>query len=288
MNTIPNQMLLRCRTFLWAALAAGLVRAAAAAPPAPPPSPKAPGPESPAAGAAAVQTLQQLVDRWVALRRQLSEARNQWREQQAVLTDELRALDQEKKDLLAKINARKRRNAALSRERDRARAARDHAAARLEALVKPIAAAEKSLADWRRRVPAGAVAGLEHAFGRLPQTPPQGTQGLNQRLERVLKLYAELEQRDQLVRAVRMILPGPQGRKLEARVLFLGLGAAFALAPGGKNAAAGYPDDSGRWTWHWRPALAPPVKTALACFDKQEPPRFVILPLRIANSEKRP
>ncbi len=234
---------------------------------------------------AGAETLARLVDRWVRLREELSRADTHWKEQKAILRDERRVLDKEKEQLQAAWHKQQTTNAELDAERARVTARKTALENTLARLEEPVRRAELDLRLWRRRLPVFLTARLRDRFRELPGPERQfNPTDLGKRLERVLSLYAELEQIDQGVHSGRMVLKGPDGRQLEMRVLFLGLGAGFALTPDGKTGGRGVPGTDG-WRWEWRAQWARPVRTALECCAKARPAEFVPLPLELTGGK---
>ncbi|NOY80681.1 MAG: DUF3450 domain-containing protein [Kiritimatiellaeota bacterium] len=249
-----------------------------------PPDPARAGPP-PADGQVktAAGTMARLVDRWVRLREELNRAETRWREQKAVLADERRMLEREQGRAQAAWREQEAADRELSAELARVTDRRTALANVLSRLEQPVRQAEEDLRLWQRRLPDFLAARLRDRFRELPGPGRQfKPTDLSKRLERVLGLYAEIEQLDQSVHSGRMILKGPDGRQLEMRVLFLGLGAGFALTPDGKAGGRGVPGTDG-WRWEWRPQWAQSVRTALECYAKVRPAEFVPLALEVAG-----
>lgn len=236
------------------------------------------------ATAGQAKSLAKLVDRWITLREHLAQSDAKWREQKVVLEDEHRVLAREKEQVTAALREQQTANTVLSVDRDRARTRERTLKAALAGLEGPVREAESDLRTWQKRLPDFLAAPLRARFRELPGPGKRAFDpaDLSKRLERVLGLYAEIEQFDQGVHVGRMILTDPDGARREMRVLFLGFGAGFALTPDGADGACAVPTADG-WQWKWEPQWAQPIRAALDCYEKVRPAAFIPLPMEISG-----
>jgi len=79
------------------------------------------------------------------------------------------------------------------------------------------------------------------------------------------------------------VLTGPDGTAREMDVLFVGLGAGYAVSRDGRLAAVGRMTDTG-WVWTWPESGADDIRRAMAIFRKDQPAGFVPLPVTVEVS----
>ena len=103
---------------------------------------------------------------------------------------------------------------------------------------------------------------------------------LGERLKLVFGLLTEIEQFDAGIHVAREILSPREGEEREVEVLYVGLGAGFAVEPSGGLGGTGYPTSTG-WQWEWRPEWADPVREAIRIYRKERSASFVQLPLTV-------
>ncbi len=239
--------------------------------------------DSPAAPS--VATLEALVSDYVRLRSELAVEKQAWAEQEARWRRETALLETERRQLLEERERLTERTA--QRERARQEQADRNAVLErtFEALPPLLDDAEARLRVWRRRLPPALAAPLEQAFRELPDDPAAARrEDTLRRLQRVMALYAQIEQIQTRTHGVKERLPVSETARREVDVLYLGLARGFAVSADNAWAATGHPGDDG-WNWTPDPALAPAIRRALDTFHRQTTAQFVSLPMRLLEPD---
>ncbi|MBT3376798.1 MAG: DUF3450 family protein [Lentisphaerae bacterium] len=229
-----------------------------------------------------VEEIQTMVRQWIALKQELARSQTEWQEHQALLTDEMRLLEK-RRDVLKKRLARQDELAKGSGKGFAGLQGRRRALSKTVASLSGVVeAAEKDLRAWSERLPPLLVGPLQDSFRKLPL--PDGASAapaaLAERLQLVFGIYAQLQQLTRSVHVGRMVLAAPDGRQIEMDVMFIGLGAAYAVSADDSQAAVGRSGREG-WSWEWQNGVAPAVRQLFACYRKESPAAFVSVPIRL-------
>jgi len=75
----------------------------------------------------------------------------------------------------------------------------------------------------------------------------------------------------------------PDGKKMTANVIYLGLCRAYYATSSGDTAGIGIPGEDG-WTWKSEPGIADDVRRAMAVYQKSEQPQLVKLPVKVTGA----
>jgi len=230
------------------------------------------------------QRLEGLVARWVALRQELAAAGRRWEQARAILESERDLLVQEKARLANPATAHRPDAAGLHERLDAATADRDRSAGRLAAFCPSLVEAETRLADLLARLPEFLQSQLTSRGAELGRRRnPPAPDDVVERTQRVVGLLGEVEQLNAGINTGSAVLTGPDGTAREMDVLFVGLGAGYAVSRDGRLAAVGRMTDTG-WVWTWPESGADDIRRAMAIFRKDQPAGFVPLPVTVEVS----
>jgi len=229
-----------------------------------------------------LQRLQAVVTDQVAVRQAAHEAETAWAEQRPAVEGRIAVLRQQAADAEAALAKAQQEAAAGAASRQALEADAQHTREALAALAAPTRAAEARLRALLPRLPEPLTKSLAERLRELPAADVAVTpDDLQERLRLVVGLLTEIDQFADGVYLFRQPLADPQQVQREMDVIYLGLAMAFAVSGDGATAAAGTPAADG-WAWRWDPALAGPVRTAVAIYRKEQPATFVALPLELA------
>lgn len=239
-----------------------------------------------AIGALDVDEFEKLVRQWLDLRRESSQVKNEWKQQQGLLSDEMRMLERQKVQLVTTVEAQRSRVNALEKELGEAERIRDGHASSLEKLTPSLIQAERFLKPWEQALPIFMLQPIHESFKKLPQSrDPENPSSLAQRFRNVLSLYSELEQLNCSVHAEKLILKDPEGKEQEMDVIFFGLCVGFAVSPDNLRGAVGHIMSEGM-AWEWDPSLAASIRRAWSCYQKEKPAAFVQFPMTLEETAK--
>lgn len=226
--------------------------------------------------------LERLVGETVSLRQATHEAETAWAEQRPAVEARLALLQQQRTLAEEQLGSARQSAAAGLAARQQLEADVAQSRAALLALAEPLRQAEDRLQRLLPRLPEPLTRSLADSLKALPPSAAEITaETLSDRLKLVCGLLTEIDQFANGVFLTRQSLTATPGASREMDVLYLGLGAAFAVASAGDLAAVGVPGEGG-WQWRWDPAYAPDIRAAVAIYRKERTAGFVRLPLELA------
>jgi len=231
--------------------------------------------------------LEALVGEYVRIRAVLSREKRDWTEQERRLQEEMALLEAEKGQLEKTLQRYAEEECRQKRERREQTERRQVLAAAIDGLSPPLDEAERRLRLWRRLIPPALSADLDSVFRDLAaEVPAGGREDRLRRLQRVMALYAQIEQMQTRIHAVRERLPVEPNIRREVDVLYVGLARAFAVSGDNQWAAVGHPGEAG-WIWVADAALAPSVRRAFDMHGRQTTAQFVSLPMQLTAAGSR-
>jgi len=229
---------------------------------------------------ATTSTLEQLVAKWVDLRRELTEEAESWEEQKAQLEQERALLSKAKETLEQEIGAAQEEQRSAEAEQARLLERKETLQASLNACLPALRRAEADLKGWRSLWPPSLLTPpLRKAFDQLQKAEEQS---VTRRLQVILSLYGEIELLQYGVHVVKEVLQTGSGRSQEMDVIYLGLAQGFAVSMDDQIAGIGRPIGDG-WKWTWRAKIADEVRKAIAFYRHEKTADFVHLPLRVGE-----
>jgi hypothetical protein len=232
------------------------------------------------APADAVDTTRITLAKWFETQQILSKEKRDWELGKEVLEQRIAMLENEIAGLDGKIaEARQSLGEAAARKSDVAAGHRDLEAA-TSLMQERIAPLETKTRDLIRTLPAPIRDRIEPLARRIPENPDASHLTLGQRYQSVIGVLNEIDKFNREITVVNELRELPDGRKLEVRALYLGLGQGYYVTPDGESAGLGVAGDGG-WTWQPADALAPHIARAIAIFENEQPPAYVPLEVNI-------
>jgi len=224
------------------------------------------------------QTLEELVAKWIDLRRELTEEKESWNEQKAQLEQEQALLLKEKETLEKEIAATREELLFTEAERTQMLERKKLLKEALDSCLPALREAEKDLREWQTLLPAPLVTQpLRKAFDQLQNASEQS---VTQRLQVILSLYGEIERLQYGIHVVKEVLKTDSGRSREMDVIYLGLAQGFAVSADNQITGIGR-STVNRWKWEWHPEIAAEVRKAIVFHRHEKTADFVHLPLRV-------
>jgi uncharacterized protein YukE len=233
-----------------------------------------------------LQTLDELVGRWLELRTVIAEERRDWQEQQAQWRQEIELLKHEREALQSTVKSI--RETLSDAEEDQAESMRrQEELGAVLAQIRPLLdRAENGLRELRAQIPDGVLGDVAPLYAALPPSRAQAERlGTVERAQQVMALYGAIERLQNGVHVVREMLPDGAGGRRQAEVLYLGLARGFAVSPQKGWAAIGQPRDDG-WQWQQRDEAASDVRRALAVINRETVAQLVELPMQVDADRK--
>ena len=224
------------------------------------------------------QTLEELVAKWVDLRRELTEEKESWEEEKAHLEQEQDILKKEQEILQNEIAVAREESLSIESQRS-------HLVARKKILNKAIddclpvlQSAEEDLREWQTFLPSSLLSPpVKRAFDRLQNGSGQS---FTRRLQLIVSLYGEIERLQNNVHVIKEVLKVKPDLSREMDIVYLGLARGFAVSQDNTIAGVGVPAENG-WQWKWRNEIAPEVRNAVDFHSHEKTADFVHLPLTV-------
>ncbi|MDF3130003.1 DUF3450 family protein [Kiritimatiellaeota bacterium B1221] len=221
-------------------------------------------------GEETVQTLDELVKTWTALRQEISAESREWQVQKSRLEMEMTLLQKEFADLAAEEAAFKAFSDSGEQERQALLAQKDALQAKQDAL-KPLLDRMEEFLVWE-------TAGIPE-----PIRPELTLKSEARTVDRVQAVATDLIALEKLYgefHVVREILEDGEGERREMEVLYWGQAIAYAVSTNDDWAGIGQPDRP-EWVWEDRPEIAPQVRKLLKIMESEEVADFVDLPIKM-------
>ncbi len=236
----------------------------------------------PLAGAqpAPVDETRSTLEEWVLTEKTISEEREAWQAEKATMGDLIRLLRDEKA-LLAERQAEAEsvttqaevRRGELLEQKKRLQAA-------TVALEEHFVRSEAALRELEPRLPAPLLKKVKPLLSRLPGEGQPTSLSAGQRAQNIVGILGEIDKFNREVTLDTQIQQLPDGRSVEVRVLYLGLGAGYYADVAGRHAGILELGPEG-WTAVSQPELADTINQAIAQYERSRPAGFVNLPLEV-------
>lgn len=225
-----------------------------------------------------------VVQQWVDLRTKISKARNDWRIEQELLQQRISLYRDELASLQADIT--KYEEAAAQGQSERAKLQGD-----ADVLRRAMAVVEQELGGIERKLkalvpyfPDPLANTVDRLVVNLPADPRTTKLSPSQRLATIVGILNEVDKFNSnatVVTDVREV----SGKRVQVKVLYLGLARAYYADTEGQYAGVGVPGPEG-WVWTEANDQAPQIALAIGYSDGSvRPAKFVEIPFEVKNFE---
>ena len=226
------------------------------------------------------RTLEELVSRWVELKKNISTEKTDWKEDKAHIEVEYDLLQKEKRIMEEEISAARANNSDLAEERAELLLKKEALINALDQTSPYLAKAERGLEKWREIIPASLSIPLEPLFARLDKSSELS---VSQRLQIIFSLYGEIEGLQHDIRVTREILTTKSGKRREFDLIYIGLARGFSVSEDNGEAGIGRPTQNG-WEWKWENEWGGSIRRALDYYNREKSSDFIELPLAITKT----
>jgi hypothetical protein len=228
----------------------------------------------------AIRDTRSTLEQWVETRQIISEEQSDWRLEQSILKDtetllsqELERLEQALKDLEA---------SATAADEDRTRLA-----AEKEALVSASSVVESEIAGLETQLhaivkilPTPLVDKIKPLIRRLPDDPGNTKLTLGERVQNIVGILSQADKFNTTITQTSESREIGDGRVVEVRTLYWGLGMAYYVDASGEYAGIGIPTTEG-WEWPQVDGAGAQIKRLLDVYEGSEEIQFVEVPAQI-------
>ena len=201
-------------------------------------------------------------------------AREQWEEQRVLLRAQLEASKAKLAQLKAKMQSAKgdaeNSQKSLAESKDELKQLQDW---RNETTATINAATEELDSQWQSY-----PTPLQEKLSQLKKSV-ETKESLPERLHALFSIYQEIATFDANVHLTKELVPHYTNQNKMCDVIYVGLGAAYALAPNDELAGYGRPTPNG-YEWRWIKGHKSEVKAAVEILQKQRNAKIIRLPLQ--------
>jgi len=222
----------------------------------------------------------EILNQWVETQQIISETKSDWalersilRDSEKLLTSELERLDAELKEMNATATAADEERTKLAAEKETLGAA----AAVVEANVGSLETQVKAIVQT---FPAPLLDKIKPLIRRLPKDPANTKLTLGERVQNIVGILSQADKFNGTITQTSESREVAEGRVIEVRTIYWGLGGAFYVDAAGEYAGVGYPATEG-WEWPQIEGAGPKIKRLLDVYEGSEDIQFVAVPSQI-------
>jgi hypothetical protein len=231
-------------------------------------------------GAEAMGSTRDALTRWVETQQIISRETRDWQIGKEVLEQRIELIGDEIAGLEEKISTARSSIRDADNERsklDSENGSLKRASGALEESIGPLEGKTRSLLRMLPDPIREKVAPLSH---RIPSDPENTGLSLGERYQNVIGILNEVNKFNGDISVHSELREIADGKSAEVKTLYLGLGQAYYVTPGGESAGIGRPTPDG---WEWIPAdeLAPQVNRVIDILMNGKVPAYVPLPVEI-------
>ncbi len=229
-----------------------------------------------------IQEVRSVWKEWSHVKSLISEERNAWDREKQSIADAVAVAKQEIAALTARLEALSDSASGSERQRSELLEKIEESKAHQAIFNEAIDGLEQTARDLLPAVPPHLQAELAPLLQRLPAQGATNGLPISQRMQTVIALAAQLDKFNAAASLVTEVKDPGNGKSMEVRTLYFGLGAAFYSDVTGTHAGWGRASEDG---WSWTPATgadAAKIASAIRIYSGEEPPAFVSLPAKIS------
>lgn len=231
---------------------------------------------------APVEATRSALDRWVEVRRILSQEKRDWEIGRELLTDRIAVVQREIDALRERIGETRGTTVEQERERADLGVERDRLRETQARMTEAVQAFEARARDLLARLPDPLRQddGIQLLSQRLPEDSHGTKLGLGDRFLNVVGVLNQIDKFQREITVSSEVQKLQDGTSVEVTALYLGLGQAYYVNGDQTLAGVGTPGPSG-WTWQPANDAAPAIARAVKVFQNEEPAAYVPLPVRV-------
>lgn len=230
------------------------------------------------------EDLKDSVREWIETMREIQNAEDAWERDRILLEDQRSALESEIADLTERVEAAKVEKEGADKQSLDEIAKRDALVAANDLLAGEVRKLETAMVGRLPSLPRPLAEDprvkelMEQIRQDVALTGKEAEAGLTKRLNNVLNLLTEAEKWQQTVHLRDELHVSDDGQKFNMKVVYFGLGAAYAVNGAGNFALVGTPGDEG-WVFETRNDLAGDIKQMVDVLNGDVDAQFVELPI---------
>lgn len=232
----------------------------------------------------ASDTLQELVQQWIELQREMADAQRAWKGEKTLLLEEIKLLRHRKQKLKKSIASVKKQQRDAEKRSAKLEDERKKLTEHIDNLEHILAIINERLLRISPLLPPAVQDKIADEIASLQKDPrSKKTKAIDTSLKQTLTVLRAIQRADNRLHEGRITLAPNEKQQIEMRVLYFGLARAFAVSPDKHFAAIGVPKAS-KWHWQWQNDIAPAVAKALSIMRDKQTADFVSLPFELPSA----
>jgi regulator of replication initiation timing len=229
---------------------------------------------------ASIKNTRTALSEWVENQRLMAKKRRKWAMQKELLTDRIRLLETEIKSLRGQIEAKKEQIAKNQKEQEILQKQDQRLKDTIAALTETVSELEKRTRRLLGRMPETVRGEVAMLSDRLPDDPQKTELSLVKRVMTIIAILNKLNEFNMDVTLTREVRDLSSGKRVEVRVVYVGLGQAYYVSENAQFAGIGRPGPDG-WGWKAVNGAAPQIAKAIRILEKKTTAAYVQLPIDI-------
>jgi hypothetical protein len=237
---------------------------------------------SPLASANGFNTTRDTLREWIEVRNLISREANDWRVESAILEDTLTLLDRRLADNKKALEDMEASTSEADEERSALTAELDSLQVEAAVIEQALRVQEGALREILPRLPDPLLRTLAPLVRRIPEDPENTNLSLSERVQNIVGILSQTDRFNRSLTRTSEVRPMADGRNVEVRTLYWGLGGAFFVDTAGNFGGTGSPGPTG-WTWTEIDGSASAIQTLFNVQEGTAEIQFVTLPSRISE-----
>lgn len=220
------------------------------------------------------------LDQWVETQQIISEAKSEWKLEKAILGDTEKLLAQELERLNSALEDLDATSTAADEERTELAAEKETLAAAAAVVAGNIGDLESQTKAIVKTFPEPLVEKIKPLIRRIPDDSTKTKLTLGERVQNIVGILSQADKFNGSITQTSESLDLGDGRVIEVRTLYWGLGGAFYVDASGDYAGVGVPGENG-WEWPQVEGAGAEIKRLLDVYEGAEDIQFVEVPAAI-------
>jgi len=227
-----------------------------------------------------IENTRNTLEQWVETQQILSEEKSDWKLEKAILEDTEKLLNNELERLNAALEELDASATAADEERTTLAAEKETLSEASSVVEANIGALETQIKAIIKTFPEPLVDKIKPLIRRLPEDPNDTKLTLGERVQNIVGILSQADKFNGTITQTSESREVGDGRVVEVRTIYWGLGGAFYVDAAGDYAGVGFPGDNG-WEWPEVAGSGEQIKRLLDVYEGSEEIQFVPVPARI-------
>ena len=217
---------------------------------------------------------------WIETEAKIEKADSEWDEDKKTLDDIIDILKSEISTLEEKLEKSREEISKADAKREKLGKDRTKLKKASGTIQKVIAKLEKQVHELYILFPQPLKTTIDPLYARIPKPGEETEASLSARMQNVVGILTQADKFNGGIKLDPSLRKLEDGRTVEIKTLYLGLGYAYFIDNLGTYAGVGVPGESG-WEWEEKPDLAATIADAVEVYEDPQKANFVLLPVEI-------